>query len=260
MSDTGCPKGLFLSLDGDLALVTGGGQGIGAALAKGLAGAGAHVVVADRDADGARAVAAAIRSAGGQADSAVLDVSDADACRSLAAACRADHGTLSILVNNAGIMNNRSMTHPAVEDSWRQTWSVNTMGCFNMTSAFLDQLKARKGRVLNVSSVAAVSGRNMDVAYQATKAAISQITRGWAVEFAASGIRVNAIAPGFTETRINADKRADPDRLRRMLERIPLGRPGRAEEMVGAAVFLLSSHASFITGVVLPIDGGTLAT
>lgn len=260
MPDIEQPKGLLLSLEGDLALVTGGGQGIGAALSKGLALAGAHVIVSDRDKQMADATAAAIRAAGGNADSADLDVTNGEACRDFASACRASHGDLSILVNNAGIMMQRPMTHADVEESWRQTWNVNTMGTFNTVSAFLDQLRARKGRILNVSSVAAISGRNLDVAYQATKAAISQITRGWAVEFAPAGIRVNAIAPGFTATRINSAKREDPEKLKRTLERVPLGRPGTPDEMAGAAVFLLSAHASFITGAVLPIDGGTLAT
>lgn len=260
MSDIGQQKGLLLSLEGDLALVTGGGQGIGAALSIGLASAGAHVIVSDQDWQKADATAAAIRAAGGNADGVGLDVTSGEACRALASDCSASHGGLSILVNNAGIMMHRPMTHVAVEESWRQTWNVNTMGAFNCVSAFRDQLSARKGRILNVSSVAAISGRNLDVAYQATKAAISQITRGWAVEFAPAGIRVNAIAPGFTATHINAAKRADPESLKRTLERIPLGRPARADEMVGAAVFLLSAHASFITGAILPIDGGTLAT
>lgn len=251
-------QGLLLSLQGQRVLVTGAGNGIGKALSLGLARAGAAIVAVDKNVEAARGTAAAIAAAGGRATSHALDVTDRAACKALAAELRAQ--PVTAVVNNAGIAVPRGMDAPDIEAAWDSTWAVNAGGVFNVTLAFLDQLKAARGAILNLSSVAARSGRSRNIAYQSSKAAVTQMTRGWSVEFAEHGVRVNALAPGPIETALSSHTRADPERTRRTLSRVPLGRFGQPEDLVGAATFLLSPQAAFITGAVLCIDGGFDAT
>lgn len=251
-------KGLLLSLAGQRILVTGAGAGIGRAIALGLARAGAEVLVVDIDLAAAQAVATAIGAAGGMAQAHGLDVTSRAACKELAAALR--QVPVTGLVNNAGVAIPRTMDAQDIEHAWDSTWAVNANGVFNVTLAFLAQLRETRGAILNMSSVAARSARSRNTAYQSSKAAVSQMTRGWAVEFAEYGIRVNALAPGPIETVLSRHTRTDPERIARTLSRVPMARYGQPEDLVGAATFLLSSQAAFITGAVLPIDGGYEAT
>ncbi|MCW5748041.1 MAG: SDR family oxidoreductase [Alphaproteobacteria bacterium] len=246
-------------LDGRVAVVTGAGRGNGAAIARGLALAGATVVVSDVDGDLARQSAAAIGQDGGTSSAATLDVRDAAACDRLARDIEARHGKASILVNNAGVLLRGRLSDGDVREKWRTTLDVNLDGTFNVTMAFLGQIKATKGSIVNVASIQSFVTPPNSAAYSASKGAIAQFTRALANELAPHGARANAIAPGIIETEMTTDTRADPERLRQYLTHVPMRRCGLPEELAGPVVFLCSDAASYMTGVVMPVDGGYLS-
>lgn len=243
-------------LNGKTALVTGGGQGNGKAIAKGLAIAGAIVVVTDLNAENAQAVANEINQAGGQATAQRLDVTSASECEAVAEKI----GHIDVLVNNAGIIIREGLDSPKVTSNLEKTLDVNVMGTFHPTNAWLKALKASKGVVINVASIAASTGIPNVVGYSPSKGAVKMLTQTLAVELAKDGIRVNAIAPGVIETPMTSYTREAPERLHKFMLRTPMGRVGQAEELVGPVVFLASDMASYVTGVTLPIDGGYLAS
>jgi NAD(P)-dependent dehydrogenase (short-subunit alcohol dehydrogenase family) len=242
-----------------LVAVTGAGQGNGAAIARGFAKAGAIVAVIDRNGDTARAVADEIRADGGRADVFELDVADAQACAAFAGSLRSRHRALDVLVNNAGVLRRGKLTDPAVRSNWTRTLDVNLGGPFNMVVAFLEQLKATKGCVLNVASIQSFVATPNSVAYTASKGGVAQLTKALASELAEFGIRVNAIAPGVIATPMTAGTLADPAKIGALLNHVPLRRHAEAHELAGPATFLCSPLASYITGAILPVDGGYLA-
>lgn len=243
-----------MTLAGQRALVTGAGRGNGAAIALGLAAAGAHVWVTDSDPEAARITAASIRAAGHSADSAALDVTDPAACNEVAART----GALSILVNNAGILLRGPLDAPNGLERFRATFDVNVMGMAAMALACRPALKATRGCIVNVASIQSFVAPPNAAAYSASKGAVAQLTKALAAEWAPDGIRVNAIAPGIIATAMSAATRTDPARLDRFLAHVPLARVGQPAELAGPVVFLCSAAASYITGAILPVDGGFL--
>jgi len=244
---------------GKIALVTGAGQGNGRAIAKGLAKAGAKVIVTDLVEQNAQAVAQEILTAGGQALAYELNVTSADQCHVLAAIVAREIGNIDILVNNAGIIVRENLDSPQVAENLSRTLEVNVMGTFHPTHAWLQALRATKGAIINLGSIASSVGIPNVVGYSPSKGAVKQLTQALAVELAKDGVRVNAIAPGVIETPMTSHTREAPERLEKFMMRTPMARVGQAEELVGPVVFLASDMASYVTGVTLAVDGGFLA-
>jgi NAD(P)-dependent dehydrogenase (short-subunit alcohol dehydrogenase family) len=248
-------------LAGHRAVITGGGSGIGQAIALGYAREHAEVIVLDVNGDAAAETARQIAAAGGKGASFMLDVRRRDACRKIAGEIAAAFGNISVLVNCAGIARRNAVTAPAetVIKDWEDILDVNLDGVFNVTHAFLDQLRATKGRIINIASIQAfIHVRTpSSVAYTASKHGVLGFTRALAVELGREGVRVNAIGPGFIETPLNAQARANnPDFARTFVEHTPLGRTGKPEDIVGPAIFLASDLSAFVTGTIVMVDGG----
>ena len=249
----------MISMQDKWVLVTGAGRGLGAAIARGFAQQGATVIVADVDADAAAATAQAIRDAGDKAAAAVLDVTDAAAVRAFAQRFATDHGNLNILVNNAGIGALERFEDPKTPETWERVMSVNLQGTFNVTHAFVEQLKAARGVIINLCSVVAYGCSTSPASYTVSKGGVRSFTEVLARDLAPHGVRVNAIAPGLMETDMTAGLRGRPQGTDWYTQRTPMARAGRAEEIVGPVLFLASDMASYVNGVVLPVDGGYLA-
>lgn len=248
-------------LSGHIAVVTGGGSGIGEAIAIGYAKQGAAVAVLDMNGAAGAATAKAIVDGGGTARSYEVNVTDRAACTKAASAISSDLGQVSILVNNAGINRRTPMTgdKAAVAGDWDDIIDVNIKGVFNITHALLDQLRATKGRVINIGSIQSfvhVTWPN-SAAYTTSKHGVLGFTKALAAELGRGGVRVNAIGPGLIETPLNAEARAkNPALFAKILEHTPLGRAGKPEDIVGPAVFLASDLAGYVTGGILMVDGG----
>jgi len=243
-------------LDGRVALITGAGSGIGAAIAHAMADAEARIVAVDIDGTAAERTAAAI---GREAAGFVCDVTDRARCDRLATEVRDRTGAISILVNNAGIIRRGTVTESNTRADWDATLAVNLDGPFNMVTAFLDQLRETKGSIINIGSIQSFVALPNSAAYTTSKGGVRLLTKALAIELSPLGIRVNAIGPGFTATPLNARAREDPAYMANFTNRIPLGRIGTPEDIAGPAVFLASDMARYITGVTLPVDGGYLA-
>jgi NAD(P)-dependent dehydrogenase (short-subunit alcohol dehydrogenase family) len=246
-------------LTGRLALVTGGGRGNGAAIARGLAQSGARVIVTDIDTEAAHVTAETIVKAGGEARGYALDVTDRDGCRKLAEDIELLVGPIRILVNNAGIFLRGNLLAADGRERWDKTMAVNVDGVFNVTTAFADQLKRTRGTIVNIASVNSFTAPAGSGVYPVTKGAVAQLTRALATELAADGVRVNAIAPGIIATAMTEGTRADPRRLEAFLAHVPMKRVGEPEELIGPVVFLCCDAASYVTGAILAVDGGFLA-
>jgi 3-oxoacyl-[acyl-carrier protein] reductase len=248
----------MFSLAGRSALVTGAGQGIGGAVARALAAAGASVLVTDVDSGAAAAAAAEIVSAGGRAESAVLDVRDAgQAARAAEQAAELTGGTLHVVVNNAGVIA-PAMFAKMTPEQFQFVLDVHVAGTFTVSQAALPFLAVDgRGRIINVTSAAGLVGTIGQVNYAAAKAAIIGLTKSLARELARKQITVNAIAP-LAATAMTENIRSNEKLASKTLARIPLGRWAGPDEIAATFVFFASDAASYITGQVLPVDGGTV--
>ena len=242
-----------------LFVVTGAGQGNGRAIAAGVAATGAKVIVTDVRQDTAQAAADDIKSRGGKAWAYHLDVTDAAACAALARRVEGEVGSANVVVNNAGIIIRETIDSPKAPENWRRTMDVNVNGIFNVVHAWLPALRKTRGNIINVASIASFVGVGSTLGYSPSKGAVKLFTQALARDLATDGIRVNAIAPGVIETPMTASTRDDPNRLAGFMTRTPLGRVGQPEELIGPVIFLASSMASYVNGVILPVDGGFLA-
>lgn len=246
-------------LSGALVLVTGAGQGNGRAIAIGIAAAGAKVIVTDVRQNTAESTADEIRAGGGKASAYQLDVTDATACTELAKQVAGEAGSVNVLVNNAGIIIRETIDSPRAPENWRRVMDVNVNGIFNVVHAWLPSLRKTRGNIINVASIASFVGVGSTLGYSPSKGAVKMFTQALARDLAPDGIRVNAIAPGVIETPMTESTREDPNRLAGFMTRTPLGRVGQPEELIGPVIFLASSMASYVNGVILPVDGGFLA-
>jgi len=244
-----------VSLQGRVALVTGGSRGIGAAVAQALASAGAALAVCARNGEAAAATAAAIVGQGGQAFGAAADVSRAADAERVVAACVERFGRLDILVNNAGITRDGLVLRMKDED-WSDVLAVNLNGAFYCARSALRAILKQKqsGRIINVGSVVGSTGNPGQANYVASKAGLVGLTKALSKEVASRGVTVNAVAPGFIETDMTAglpDAAKDAYRAQ-----IPLGRFGTAAEVAAVVAFLASDAAAYITGQVIHVNGG----
>ena len=239
-------------LKGEVALVTGASRGIGAAIADQLAAAGAKVIGTATSAAGAQAIGARLAAHGGEGQ--VLDVTDGAAVEALIEAVIARHGTLSILVNNAGITRDQLLMRMRDED-WQVILDTNLSSVYRTSKAVLrPMLKARKGRIINIASVVGVTGNPGQTNYAAAKAGIIAFSKSLAREIGSRGVTVNVVAPGFIDTDMT---RALPEAQRKLLEtQIALGRLGQPADIAQAVLFLASPAAAYITGETLHVNGG----
>lgn len=242
-----------------LVMMTGAGQGIGRAIALGVASAGAKVVVADLRQERAEATAREIRAGGREAIAHALDVTDAAACTELARRLDQDFGAADVVVNNAGIIIREPIDSPRAHENWRQVFDVNVNGTFNVVHAFIPALRKTRGCIINVASVAAFGGMGGTLGYSPSKGAVRLFTQALARDLAPDGIRVNAVAPGIVATEMSESTRDNPARLSGLMARTPMKRVGQPEEIAGPVIFLASAMASYVNGVILPVDGGFLA-
>lgn len=247
-----------MRLGGKVAMVTGAGSGLGSATAARFAHEGAAVVCIDISQAAAQGVADAICERGGTAMALQADVTDERACALVMESALARYGALTTLVNSAGVRPQHRGPTPPVSD-WRHVVDVNLSGSYLMSRAALPALQqSGAGSITHLASIFGLVGGSTGAAYAASKGAIVNLTRQMALEWAPS-VRVNCVCPGVIETPMTAALRADPDWAERVLQRYPLGRFGKAEEIASAILFLASDEAGFVTGVALPVDGGYTA-
>ncbi len=246
---------LDTSLVGKTALITGGGTGIGAAIAKGMAAEGANIVVNySRSEQEAKDTVAEITAAQGRAIAVRCDVSQADDVRAMFATAQAEFGHVDILVNNAGSVFSKASTSEISEEDWDRTLAVILKGTFLCSQAAIRQMEDNTGRILNITSISAFSGKG-GPAYGPAKAGVNALTRDMAYELGARGITVNAIAPGIIDTRIHRDG-TPPEQYAKLIDLIPLKRDGKPQDIVGIAVLLASDAGAFINGDVIQVNGG----
>jgi NAD(P)-dependent dehydrogenase (short-subunit alcohol dehydrogenase family) len=242
-------------LDGRAGVVTGAAQGLGRAMADGLAAAGARVALLDRQADDVRAAAQAIPGASAHA----ADITDEGAVRAAIDDAVQQHGRLDFLVNNAGVRTIEPLMEMSLE-GWRTTLDVNLTGTFNCIRAAVPHMReAGGGRIVNVASVAGLLAFRNRAPYNVSKAGIIALTKSVALELASEGITCNAVAPGVIETPLTGEYFSDPEMAPRIKENTPLGRWGQPEDLVGPVVFLCGPGAEFVQGETLAVDGGWVA-
>lgn len=252
-------KGLF-DLAGTVAVVTGAGRGLGRAIAAGLAGFGAEVVLCGRNADTLTSTADELTAEGGKVWWKAADVSREEDVTALVDAVLERHGRVDTLINNAGINPIYKAAEHIDLDDWRNIIDVNLTGVYLCCRHFGNAMLERgRGSIISISSVAGHVGLRKTLPYGAAKGGVELMTKSLAIDWAAKGVRVNTIAPGFFETDLTAGMRDHAALSERLLGQTPMGRFGKAEELVGAAVFLASPASSYVTGQSIVVDGGWTA-
>lgn len=244
---------------GQVALVTGSGRGIGKATALKFAEEGAFVLINDLHEESVNEVVAEIQSLGGKAAAAPFDITDRSGAAKAVEQIVKDHGSVDVLVNNAGGENMQPAESYA---SWDRVIGVNLSATFFMSQAVANasMIPNKRGAIVNLSSLAGLAALPNDVGYTAAKHGVVGLTKALGVEWAKYGIRVNAVSPGMSETPASlAWKKREPEAFEERIARVPWKRMGRAEEQADAILFLASEDASFITGLTIPVDGGQMA-
>ncbi|MEO0666271.1 MAG: SDR family oxidoreductase [Pseudomonadota bacterium] len=250
----------LFSLSGRRALITGSSQGIGFALAKGLADAGAEIVLNGRDLAKLESAAADLQAHGGQVHTLAFDATDHDTVRAAVDGFEGDTGAIDILINNAG-MQHRTALENFPADAFERLLQTNIASVFHVGQAVARHMIGRgAGKIINIASVQTALARPGIAPYTATKGAVANLTKGMATDWAKHGLQCNAIAPGYFDTPLNAALVADPEFSAWLEKRTPAGRWGQVDELVGAAVFLSSPASSFVNGHTLYVDGGITAS
>ena len=246
-------------LDGKTAIVTGAAQGIGLACAEALAEAGARVVIADRDSAAAATARSGLRNQGYDAEIAVMDVTDSRQVSEVADQLVSQYGKVDILVNNAGIARSETPAETVTDEHWLNVIDVNLNGTFWCCRAFgRHMLEAKTGAIVNIGSMSGfiVNKPQEQCYYNASKAAVHHLTKSLAVEWAARGVRVNAVAPTYIETPLNAFVKSNPRMYDAWIGGTPMARLGQVDEIASVALFLASDAASLMTGSIVLVDGG----
>jgi gluconate 5-dehydrogenase len=247
-------------LDGRLALVTGSSTGIGLALARGLAQAGAAVVLNGRNADRLAQAAALLSAEGLTVHARAFDVTQREQIDASIAAIESELGAIDVLVNNAG-MTRRAAFHELTEADWDAVMGTNVDSVFHVGQAVARHMLARqRGRIINICSVMSELGRPGTAVYTASKGAVKMLTKGMAIDLGPHGINVNGIGPGYFKTELTAKLVADETFSAWLINRTPSRRWGDVEDLAGAAVFLASDASRFVNGHILYVDGGVTAT
>jgi gluconate 5-dehydrogenase len=246
----------LFDLNGKVALVTGGASGLGNAIARGLAEAGATVVLNGRRRDKLEEAVAVLRQAGHHAGPAAFDVTDSSAVNAGVAAIVAERGAIDVLVNNAG-MQHRQPIEEVSDADWLKLMNTNLNSAFFVARAVIPAMKARRsGKIINICSVLSFISRPSIVPYATSKGGLAMFTKGVAVELAAHNIQVNGIAPGFYKTEMNTALFTNPEFDAWVCKRTPAARWGDPEELAGAAVFLASAASNYVSGQIVSVDGG----
>ena len=247
----------LFDLSGRVAIVTGGNGGIGLGMAKGLAAAGAAVVVAARNREKSERAVGELCALGVLSSFMPLDVADPQSCRAMVAEAAERFGRLDILVNNAGMSIRKPPESYAVEE-WRQVLDTNLTGALVCCQAVYPHMQRQGGgKIVNIGSMMAIFGAAYAAAYSASKGAIVQLSKSLATAWAKDNIQVNAVLPGWIDTELTRDARQQgPGLNERILNRTPAGRWGRPDDLAGIAVFLGGPASDFVTGAAIPIDGG----
>lgn len=240
--------------DGKIVIISGAARGIGRAMAHAFLDNGATVIACDLREELVKETVDDYENG----HYAVVDVSNEQAVRDFVQSVAHDYGKIDVVINNAGIFTTCEIEEMPYE-TWHRLFAVNTDSLFFFAKYSLPYLKQTKGSLIATSSVSGLRGDWGQTAYNATKHAVSGFVRCTAMDYGKYGVRVNAVAPAFTQTDMNKSVWSEPNRLKPFLDRIPLARLGQSEDIANAAVFLASEDASYITGVILPVDGGTTA-